>query len=1140
MNTFGERLKELRKAAGITQTGLAETLNVHPQTVSKWERGLSEPDISQLGELAAALGVTLEKLCGQAEAEQTFVGCFQAEEFGKMLSERRAARGESQEQLAEAMNASTDAVSRWERGVTCPDIERLAALAAHFGMPVSRLYCGAREEQAAESAVAVRGKRRMPAVWLAAAAALLCAVGILLALVLRPAADIFTVTLDGQAVAVGENDWFTPATPSRDGYDFIGWKDEQGHIVSFPCKIAGDTAYTSVFEPTEYSIDYWLNGGYFEGSAQSSFTVESGALELPVPEKEGQTFEGWYLTPDYSGEPVGRIACAGADVKVYAKWSDAVFTVRYELNGGALYGENPSSVTAGEAHVLSEPVREGYIFLGWFDMPQGGDKYGSVGGENAKNLTLYALWQRTDALFTVYYDCDGDVLGENPVSVGAGEVHKLYGAEKTGYSFLGWNTRADGGGEYVEYLYGVDETLHMYAIFVPKQYVVRYVFEGDYEGEETNPNAVTFGERVDLLPVSLYGHRFLGWYDAETGGNKVEVLDAGNILTVSVLYARFEPLEFAVALEAGEGTFASGGGEVSRGSFTVRFGETMPLPGCTLVGHEFIGWNESPAGDGEFYTAFDGAEGNKTLYAVFRAKEYLIRYEYEGMYESGKVNPNYITYGERVTLSPVYRSGYEFSGWYDAETGGNLVTVIDESNILTLSRLYARFAPLVFEIALDAGEGTFETPEGARSEYTFPVAYGETFELPECTLGGYTFLGWEDENGDPVGEITSLNIRDMRLSAKWRASDKSYKIEYVLNGGELAEPNPATVLVGQVLSLNEPVRDGYIFLGWYDDAEGEGTRYIATPADRETDLTLYAVWQELVVSGSYEDFTYEKGLSSVTITGYTGPVGENVDLVIPAVVDGLPVREIGELGDSGALYDFRSVTIPEGVVRIGDRAFCKIWITNAVTIPASVQSIGDSAFQESRTGGLVFAENSALRTIGESAFERFGTDGVLVFPEGLEVIGRNACYMAHVYGFQLPATLKRIEANGLFINNTIYEYANHLYIPASVEYIGPSAVNAQAVYLAQTKEEAGAFFRPVHRAVISLHHDYDENHEYGEYIIKSIRYGLNKSTVSVAVVAYRRKGDCYHSYFISNPRGNRRKVGNRARRRIYNVRKLFP
>ena len=53
--TFAERLKELRKRKGLTQTQLADALGVHLQTVSKWERGVTEPDISLIGETAAAL-----------------------------------------------------------------------------------------------------------------------------------------------------------------------------------------------------------------------------------------------------------------------------------------------------------------------------------------------------------------------------------------------------------------------------------------------------------------------------------------------------------------------------------------------------------------------------------------------------------------------------------------------------------------------------------------------------------------------------------------------------------------------------------------------------------------------------------------------------------------------------------------------------------------------------------------------------------------------------------------------------------------------------------------------------------------------------------------------------------------------------
>ena len=93
MPAIGERLKDLRKASGVTQTALADALGVHPQTVSKWERGVSEPDISQLGDLAAALGLSLEALLGLPDAERTYTCAFRAESLGREVSALRIARG---------------------------------------------------------------------------------------------------------------------------------------------------------------------------------------------------------------------------------------------------------------------------------------------------------------------------------------------------------------------------------------------------------------------------------------------------------------------------------------------------------------------------------------------------------------------------------------------------------------------------------------------------------------------------------------------------------------------------------------------------------------------------------------------------------------------------------------------------------------------------------------------------------------------------------------------------------------------------------------------------------------------------------------------------------------------------------------
>lgn len=52
---FAENLKKIRKDKGYTQEALAEKLNVVRQTVSKWEKGLSLPDVDMLSKIANVL-----------------------------------------------------------------------------------------------------------------------------------------------------------------------------------------------------------------------------------------------------------------------------------------------------------------------------------------------------------------------------------------------------------------------------------------------------------------------------------------------------------------------------------------------------------------------------------------------------------------------------------------------------------------------------------------------------------------------------------------------------------------------------------------------------------------------------------------------------------------------------------------------------------------------------------------------------------------------------------------------------------------------------------------------------------------------------------------------------------------------------
>ena len=60
--TLGEMISSLRKEKNMTQSDLAEKMNVTDKAVSKWERNLSCPDISSIPKLSEILDVSVEKL----------------------------------------------------------------------------------------------------------------------------------------------------------------------------------------------------------------------------------------------------------------------------------------------------------------------------------------------------------------------------------------------------------------------------------------------------------------------------------------------------------------------------------------------------------------------------------------------------------------------------------------------------------------------------------------------------------------------------------------------------------------------------------------------------------------------------------------------------------------------------------------------------------------------------------------------------------------------------------------------------------------------------------------------------------------------------------------------------------------------
>lgn len=68
--TLGEKLQQLRKAAGLSQEQLAEQLDVSRQSVSKWELNDAVPDVNKLIMLSELFAVSVDELIKNNQPSQ--------------------------------------------------------------------------------------------------------------------------------------------------------------------------------------------------------------------------------------------------------------------------------------------------------------------------------------------------------------------------------------------------------------------------------------------------------------------------------------------------------------------------------------------------------------------------------------------------------------------------------------------------------------------------------------------------------------------------------------------------------------------------------------------------------------------------------------------------------------------------------------------------------------------------------------------------------------------------------------------------------------------------------------------------------------------------------------------------------------
>lgn len=416
-----------------------------------------------------------------------------------------------------------------------------------------------------------------------------------------------------------------------------------------------------------------------------------------------------------------------------------------------------------------------------------------------------------DSKFTVTFDGNGGTLvsGNQVQTVESTSQIVVPVYEKEGYDFIGWDT----------IISQIDKDTTVKAQWKQKPFKV--IFDG-------NGGTLVSGE----LEQTIYSASELIIPTFAKKGHTLEWdTDISKITSATTVKANWIVNQYLL-------TFDLNGGEVDsaiENGKTITYGQpigTLPTP--TKEGYDFDHWQiGSSIITKDTVWEFDADMVAKAEY--LREAEYVIKYDLGG----GQVETNPYKYSKSTptfTLNNPTRTGYTFKGWLDQ----NLNQVFDNMTIekgSTGERSFkAEWQANQYTITFDAKDGTCTTPD---KKVTFDAAVGT---LPTCQKVDYEFLGWYLD-GKKIDEDTIWNIdSDKILVADYLKADE-YSITYILGGGtEQTNPNKYTEF-SIAITLNNPTREGYEFIGWTSDDIVEPTMSVVIETGTTGNLTFTANWK---------------------------------------------------------------------------------------------------------------------------------------------------------------------------------------------------------------------------------------------------------------------------------------------------------
>lgn len=347
--------------------------------------------------------------------------------------------------------------------------------------------------------------------------------------------------------------------------------------------------------------------------------------------------------------------------------------------------------------------------------------------------------------------------------------------QRLGYSFNGWNIKADGTGTaHVNEALAKDltnedsATVKLYAQWEPNTYYIDFVENGHGVTGTMERQIVNYGESTPLTvcDFSLEGHVFAEWATEPDGSGKT-FDDQGSVESettenegVITLYAQWEHDTFTIQFNANDGTGRTA-------TQTVPADTSCRLHGNPFdyAGHTFVNWSTDPNGNGTTYgdsAELDSgiAKAGETLqlYAQWKTHTYTVSFDANTPADcsttpSGSMDSYTVTYGSPADLANKFSlPGYKFTGWNTRPDGaGTAYSGSGQKDLTTEDggkvTLYAQWEAHKYKVSLSG-----RTAEDASTTKSQTFTFDQPGTLTSIAEIGFTgpegkklFLGWKND-----------------------------------------------------------------------------------------------------------------------------------------------------------------------------------------------------------------------------------------------------------------------------------------------------------------------------------------------------------------------------------------------------------